>query len=405
VDHANLDWMISVDDHVLEPPDVWQSRVAPKYRDRAPKLVSDSAGERWVYDGVDIKTSGLSAVVGKDSTEFSPEPITYAEMRPGCYDNKARLADMNADGVIASLCFPSFPRFCGQLFYEAADRELALECVRAYNDWMIEDWCGTTPGRFIPMVIMPLWSPELCVQEIERTAAKGARAVAFSENPSPLGLPTIHDPSRYWDPVMEAAADNELVVCMHVGSSSQLPRISPDAPVLANMSWGSVRTAGAMLEWLFSGMFQRFPNLKIALSEGGIGWIPYFLQRAEQVLETQKYWAGRGVLFDPAGGTKGMGSAPGLDLGDIDIREDFRNHVFGCFIDDAAGIGLIDMMGDDNIMIETDYPHSDSTWPGSLKLAKERIGHLPVETQYKIMRGNAERLFRFTPAEPPEVWS
>ena len=395
--------MISVDDHVLEPPDVWQSRVAAKYRDRAPKLVSDAAGERWVYDGVEIKTSGLSAVVGKDSTEFSPEPITYAEMRPGCYDNKARLADMNADGVISSLCFPSFPRFCGQLFYEADDRELALECVRAYNDWMIDDWCGTTPGRFIPMVIMPLWSPELCVQEIERTAAKGARAVAFSENPSPLGLPTIHDPSQYWDPFMAAAADNELVVCMHVGSSSQLPRISPDAPVLANMSWGSVRTAGAMLEWLFSGMFQRFPKLKIALSEGGIGWIPYFLQRAEQVLETQKYWAGGGVLFDPAGGTKGMGTAPGLDLGDIDIRADFRNHVFGCFIDDAAGIGLIDMIGDDNIMIETDYPHSDSTWPGSLKLAKERIGHLPAETQYKIMRGNAERLFRFTPAEPPEV--
>jgi predicted TIM-barrel fold metal-dependent hydrolase len=403
VDRSNLDWMISVDDHVLEPPGVWQDRVAARYRDRAPKLVSDAAGERWVYDGVDVKTSGLSAVVGKDSTEFSPEPITYADMRPGCYDNKARLADMDADGVIASLCFPSFPRFCGQLFYEASDRDLALECVRAYNDWMIEDWCGTTPGRFIPMVIMPLWSPQLAVQEIERTAAMGARAVAFSENPSPLGLPTIHDPSGYWDPVMAAAADNELVVCMHVGSSSQLLRISPDAPVLANMSWGSVRTAGAMLEWLFSGMFQKHAQLKIALSEGGIGWIPYFLQRAEQVLDTQKYWAGRGVLFDPAGGTKGMGTAPGLDLGDINIREDFRNHVFGCFIDDAAGIGLIDLMGDDNIMIETDYPHSDSTWPGSLKLAKERIGHLPVETQYKIMRGNAERLFRFTPAEPPAI--
>ena len=307
MDHTNLDWMISVDDHVLEPPDVWQSRVAAKYRDRAPKLVSDGAGERWVYDGVDIKTSGLSAVVGKDSTEFSPEPITYAEMRPGCYDNKARLADMNADGVIASLCFPSFPRFCGQLFYEAADRELALECVRAYNDWMIEDWCGTTPGRFIPMVIMPLWSPELCVQEIERTAAKGARAVAFSENPSPLGLPTIHDPSQYWDPVMAAAADNELVVCMHVGSSSQLPRISPDAPVLANMSWGSVRTAGAMLEWLFSGMFQRFPKLKIALSEGGIGWIPYFLQRAEQVLRNPEVLGGTRSAVRPGRRHEGHG--------------------------------------------------------------------------------------------------
>ncbi len=403
MEHSNLEWMISVDDHVLEPPHVWQSRASAKWRDRAPKLVSDKSGERWVYDGRDVPTSGLSAVVGKDSDDFSPEPMSYAEMRPGCYDAVARTADMDVDGVIASLCFPSFPRFCGQIFYEAPDKELALECVRVYNDWMIEDWCGSAPGRFIPMVIMPLWDPALAVKELERTAAMGARAVAFSENPAPLGLPTIHDPSRYWDPVLKAAADNELVVCMHVGSSSQLPRISPNAPVLANMSWGSVRTAGAMLEWLFSGKFQQIPELKIALSEGSIGWIPYFLQRAEQVLDTQKYWAGRGVEFDPAGGTKGMGTAPGVDLNEINIREDYRKHVFGCFIDDAAGIGLLDMVGEDNIMIETDYPHSDSTWPGSLKLAKQRLGHLPAETQYKIMRGNAEKLFCFTPAEPSEV--
>jgi predicted TIM-barrel fold metal-dependent hydrolase len=402
MDHSNLDWMISVDDHVLEPPDVWQKRVPARFRDRAPKLVSDSDGERWVYDGRNVPTSGLSAVVGKGS-EFSPEPISYQDMRPGCYDPVARTEDMNVDGVIASLCFPSFPRFCGQIFYEAQDKELALECVRAYNDWMIDDWCAAAPGRFIPMAIMPLWDPRLAVTEIERVAAKGARAVAFSENPAPLGMPTIHDPSDHWDPMLGAAAEHELVICMHVGSSSQLPRISPDAPVLANMSWGAVRTAGAMLEWLFSGKFQRFPTLKIALSEGNIGWIPFFLNRADQVLNTQKYWAGRGVMFDPAGGTKGMGSNPAVDLDEIDIWRDYREHIYGCFIDDAPGIALLDMVGEDNIMIETDYPHSDSTWPGSLKLAKQRLGHLPAEIQYKIMRGNAEKLFRFAPAEPPEV--
>src|SRR5260370_4065086 len=288
MEHRNLEWMISVEDHVLEPPDVWQSRVSAKWRDRAPKLVSDKSGERWVYDGRDVPTCGLSAVVGKDSTQFSPEAISYRDMRPGCYDPVARAEDMNIDGVIASLCFPSFPRFCGQIFYEAQDRDLAFECVRAYNDWMIDDWCASVPGRFIPMAIMPLWDPQLAVREIERVSAKGARAIAFSENPAPLGLPTIHDPSNYWDPMLEVAAGHELVVCMHVGSSSHRPRSSPDAPVLANMSWGSVRTAGAMLEWLFSGKFQRFPTLKIALSEGSIGWIPYFLQRAEQVLDTQK---------------------------------------------------------------------------------------------------------------------
>lgn len=401
-DSDGLDWMISVDDHVLEPPDVWQTRVSASHKDRAPKLVSDRAGERWVYDGREVATSGLSAVVGKDRTEFSPEPMSYAEMRPGCYDAAARVEDMNLDGVIASLCFPSFPRFCGQIFYEAQDKDLALECVRAYNDWMMEDWCATAPGRFIPMVIMPLWDPLAAVAEIERTAAMGARAMAFSENPAPLGLPTIHDPSGYWLPMLEAAADHELVVCMHIGSSSQLPRISPDAPVLANKSFGPMRTTGAALEWLFSGLFQRFPTLKIALSEGSIGWIPFFLQTAQQVLDHHRYWAQRGVAFGPAANGNAMVSN-GVDLDRLDVWQDYRDHVFGCFIDDEVGIALLDYVGVDNIMIETDYPHADSSWPGSLKLAKQRLAGLPVETQYKIMRGNAERLFRFAAAEPPTM--
>ena len=398
----DLDWMISVDDHVLEPPDVWQARVAAKYRDRAPKLVTDRDGERWVYDGREVATSGLSAVVGKSTTEFSPDPISYAEMRPGCYDARARIEDMNLDGVLASLCFPSFPRFCGQIFYEAQDKDLAHECVRAYNDWMIDDWCASAPGRFIPLIIVPLWDPALAVAEIERTAAMGARAVAFSENPAPLGLPTIHDRSGYWMPMLQAAADNELVVCMHIGSSSQLPRISPDAPVLANKSFGATRTAGAALEWLFSGIFQRVPTLKIALSEGSVGWIPFFLQTAKQVLDHHRGWAQRGVVWDPSANGEAMVSN-GVDLAELDVWKDYREHIFGCFIDDEVGVALLDYVGADNVMIETDYPHADSTWPGSRKLARQRLGHLPEEVQYKIMRGNAERLFRFTPAQPPAV--
>ena len=134
------------------------------------------------------------------------------------------------------------------------------------------------PGRYIPLTLIPLWDPPLAAKELERCAAKGATAFAFSENPAPLGLPTIHDPSRYWDPVMAAATDLDMVVCMHTGSSSQVPTIAPDSPFMANLAWGANRTSGAMLSWLFSGLFTRFPNLKIALSEGEIGWIPYFLE-------------------------------------------------------------------------------------------------------------------------------
>jgi hypothetical protein len=271
----NLDWLVSVDDHVIEPPNVWIDRIPSKYGDEIPHMVETKVGPAWLYDGKKVPTSGLSVTAGKSKEEFSPDPVTFDQMRPGVYDPVARVADMNQGGILASLCFPSFPRFCGQIFWEAKDKELALLCVKAYNDWMIEEWCGTIPGRMIPLTLIPLWDPQLAVKEIERCAAKGSTAIAFSENPEPLGLPTIHDPDGYWTPVMEACEATETVVCMHVGSSSTMPQISSDAPLLANLTFGAVRAAGTMLAWIFSDYFERMPNLKIALSEGNIGWMPY----------------------------------------------------------------------------------------------------------------------------------
>jgi len=395
----SLDWLISVDDHIIEPPNVWQDRLPAKLREAGPRFLTIDGVEHWVYDGKTIPTSGLSAAAGRRKEEFSPLPIQFSEMRPGCYDPVARLADMDQAGILASLCFPSFPRFCGQLFLESKDKELALKCVEAYNDWLIEEWCGAAPGRYIPMIITPLWDPRLAAKEIERCAAKGARAVAFSENPAPLGLPTIFDPSRHWDPLFEAAADAELVICMHVGSSSQLPAISPETPAIVNLAWGAVRTAGTMLEWLFSGYFKRMPGLKIALSEGNIGWIPYFLERAEQVLENQRHWAARGIALDGYEASVANNFTPD-DLADVNLRQLFRDHVYGCFIDDIHGLNNLDVIGVDNVMIETDYPHTDSTWPNCISLAHKRLAHLPADVQYKVLRGNAERLYRFQPVEP-----
>jgi len=391
----NLDWLISVDDHILEPPKLWTDRVAKKDLDRAPHMETINGTEYWLYDGKRFPSSGLSAVVGRSKEEFSPDPLPYAEMRPGCYDATARIEDMDRAGILASLCFPTITRFCGQLFMEASDREFGFECLQHYNDWLIEEWCGAAPGRYIPLMLIPMWDPALAATEMERMAAKGVTAFAFSENPAPLGLPTIHDSEGYWDPVMAAANDLEMVVCMHVGSSSQLPQIAPDAPFMANLTWGASRTSGTMLSWLFSGLFQRHSNLKIALSEGEVGWIPYFLERAEQVLDKQRYWVMRGQTFGD------HAKAQIVDLDSLDIRQSFRDHVFGCFIEDHHGIASIDEIGEDNIMCETDYPHSDSTWPDCIGTAQRVIKNLSPEVQYKVLRGNAERLYRFTPAEPP----
>lgn len=391
----NLDWLISVDDHILEPPNLWVDRVPSKDRDRAPHMEIDDKGmDFWVYDGKKLPSSGLSAVVGKSKEEFSPEPLSYSEMRPGCYDPTARVEDMDRSGVLASLCFPTLPRFCGQLFMEASDREFGFRCLQIYNDWLIEDWCGAAPGRYIPLMLIPMWDPALAVTEMERMAAKGVTAFAFSENPEPLGLPTIHDIDGYWEPVMAAANELGLVASMHVGSSSTLPKICNDAPFMANLTWGASRTSGTMLSWLFSGLFQRYPNLKIALSEGEVGWMPYFLERAEQVLDKQRYWVKRGQTF--------MGHAGnGADLDTLDIRQSFRDHVFGCIIEDHHAVKSLDELGEDNIMCETDYPHSDSTWPDCISVARNTMKDLPESVQYKLLRGNAERLYRFTPAEPP----
>ena len=401
----DLNWMISVDDHVIEPPDVWQSRLPRKLREAGPRLVQDDKGEAWYYEDKRIPTLGLAAAAGQKKEEFSPLPLAYSEMRPGCYDPKARIDDMDRSGVAASLCFPSFPRLCGQTFYEGKDKELGLACVKAYNDFMIEEWCGTSPGRLIPLVIIPLWDPGEAVREIERTASLGARAVSFSENPAPLGLPSIHDKGRFWDPVFAAASAAELPLCTHFGSSSKLVSTSADTPMIATIAMNPTSLALACIDWLFSGILPRFPNLRICMSEGGIGWIPWVLERSDYTYDRQRFWATNpdlsgdmlsGVEIADSGG-RGEHEAT---LGDIVPSELFRRHIYGCFIDEPKGALMIESVGVDNVMVEADYPHTDSSWPNSIEISRGQVAHLSPDDQYKVLRGTAERLFRFTPSVP-----
>jgi predicted TIM-barrel fold metal-dependent hydrolase len=399
---VNLDWLISVDDHVIEPPHVWQDRVPARMREAAPRIVRDEQGEAWVYEGKRFATIGLSAAAGRKKEEFSPVPVTYEDMRPGCYDPNARLGDMDRDGVLASLCFPSFPRFCGQTFYEASDRTLALLCVRAYNDWMIDEWSGSAPGRFIPGIILPLWDPAEGAREIERCAAKGAKAVIFSENPSMLGLPSIHDRGRYWDPVFAAAAEARLPICIHIGSSSKVPTTSPDNPLVVTLALTPMNAMVTCVDWLFSGNLERHPNLRLCLSEGGIGWIPYVLERCDYTLDRQGYWASKGdfSLDLSSGSVESRGGAAAAGAAMIP-SELFKERIFGCFIDDIHGLDCLDLIGVDNVMIETDYPHTDSTWPNSIANAHKRLAGRSDEDKYKILQGNAVRVFDFEPAAIP----
>jgi predicted TIM-barrel fold metal-dependent hydrolase len=401
--------IVSVDDHVIEPPGVWQDRLPRRDRERGPRVVRERGVDVWVYEDVQMPITALLIQAGTRREDVRPGFVNYEDMRPGVYDSAARAKDMDADGVLASLCFPFFPRYCGQTFYEAADRDLALLCVRAYNDWMIEEWSGSVPGRFIPLVILPLWDPVLAAGEIERTAALGAKAIAFSENPARLGLPSLHDREGYWDRVLDAADATGLPLCIHFGSSSMVPNTSDDAPMFVPATLSPLNLAYALTDWLFCGRLERRPRLKLCLSEGGIGWIPYLLDRAEQVLETMQ-WARR---FDVSSGMSGGSSALATDragrlLGEAleaaaadggelapapDPRQLFHDHVFGCFIDDRFGARHLEEIGLDNVMMETDYPHGDGSFPNSMARAQELLAGYSPEQQYQVMQGNARRVF------------
>ena len=183
----DLNWIVSVDDHVIEPPNVWLDRLPAKYHDECPRMITEDDGqEYWVYEDKKMVTGGLGSTAGRSKEDITVEGYPYSEMRPGCYDPVERLKDMDEAGVLASLNFPSIPRFCGQLFWEARDKDLALLCVKAYNDWMIDEWCATEPGRYIPLTLIPLWDPQEAVKEIERTAAKGSELLLPSRRTSSL---------------------------------------------------------------------------------------------------------------------------------------------------------------------------------------------------------------------------
>jgi predicted TIM-barrel fold metal-dependent hydrolase len=402
-----LDWMISVDDHVLEPPNVWQDRVPAKYKDAAPKIVVRDGHEAWQYEGRIFPTSGLAAVAGKNAKDISPHALNYADMRPGCYEPKARVDDMDEAGVIASLNFPSFPRFCGQTFMEGEDSELGEYCIKAWNDWMLDEWCATASGRFIPGTLVPFWDVDKSVQEVLRCAEKGSKAIIFSENPAKLnyhGAPmrSIHD--KYWDPFWSVLQETGIPLCMHYGSSSNMSRTSADAPYLVSLASNSfILPISTTLDWIFSGNLGRFPGLKIAMSESQIGWVAPTLERAEYVLKIQGDWNRRlqysGTLADTSRTLTERGEE--LFMDERSPTQIFKDQIFTCFFYDFVGVkAMMDLGAVDNMLIEMDYPHTDSTWPNSLKLAHEQVVDLTDEEKWKVLAGNAMRLHNFEPAYP-----
>jgi predicted TIM-barrel fold metal-dependent hydrolase len=364
---------------VVEPPHLFEGRLPAKLQDGAPKIVETPAGHQvWEFEGSHYTQMGMNAVAGRRPETVKVEPFRFEHMRPGCYDITARIADMDVNGVWASLNFPSqITGFCGRVFFAATDLDLGLACIQAWNDWLFEEWYSEYPERIIPLGISYLADPARAVTEIERNARRGFRSVTLPERPHAIGLPSLWD-RDHWDPIIRACAETDTVISLHVGSSG-LPPAPKGGPAvqLAATLFGQ-QSLHACAEWLWSGFGVRYPNVKIAMSEGGIGWVAMLIDRLDNIVDRSGY---------------GLG----WDHRPSDV---LRRNFWFCTIDDPSTIDTRYTIGVDNIMVEVDYPHGDSTWPDTQAVLEKAWGHLPTAELRAMCSENAARLYRHPSPSP-----
>ncbi|WP_343948614.1 amidohydrolase family protein [Nonomuraea longicatena] len=366
--------IISADDHLIEPPNLFEGRVPEKYTDVAPKVVETEAGHQvWRYGGATYPCAGIDVGAGLPREQWTLDPVRFENMRPGCHDIEARIEDMDLAGIWAALCFPGMlAGQSGMPFARTRDQELGLALVKAWNDWHIEEWAGTYPERIIGLQLPWLPDPDVAAKEIRANAARGFKAVVFPEFPTRLRLPSIH--TDHWDPFLAACEETGTVVCLHTGDSTWSPVPSPDTPIEAITTLMPIGAMYACADWLWSRIPLRFPNLRILIVEGGVGWLPMLAERADYALD------------HPVSGEASWEG--GLKPSEV-LR---RNFFFGT-LDDHALSGVRLAVGLDHVLQESGYPHSDSTWPDTQKAVHRNLGQLPPADIARVAYGNAARLF------------
>jgi predicted TIM-barrel fold metal-dependent hydrolase len=366
--------IVSVDDHAVEPAEAFIRHYPQGKKERAPRIIDRNGKDAWLWCDRVYPTIGLNAVVGRPRSEYGMEPTRFEQLRRGCYDPAARVDDMNVNGILSSLNFPTMPGFAGGSFVRAQEKDDALLAIRAWNDWHVLEWCASAPGRFIPMIILPLWDMQLTLAEMRRMSAHGVHAISFPDNPALAGLPSLHD--AYWEPFWKECCDLAMVLNCHIGTGVNAAHASDLTPVDAWITTMPMAIANSAADWLFASFWKRYPALRMALSEGGIGWIPYFLERANYTHEHHHEWTF--TTFD--------GESP-ADL--------FKRHIITCFIDDRFGLQNLEFMNVDMICYEADYPHSDTLWPNCPEYLWASLAKHSDDVIDKITHQNALRLYNF----------
>jgi predicted TIM-barrel fold metal-dependent hydrolase len=369
--------IISVDDHICEPPNLFDNQLSGELLATAPKFKVDKNGTNyWEYQGRRKGSVGLNAVVGRPFEEYGMEPTSLDQLRAGCYDVHQRIDDMDVNGIAASMCFANSIAFDGVTFHQAPDKTLALRHMQAYNDWHYDEWCMAYPGRFIPLGVLPTWDMDATVAEVHRLAKKGFRCLMVNENPTAQGLPSIHN--DYWDPMFKAIADTDITIALHIGTGNPAPHASMETPIEAWISTMPMSVAMGVADWLQLEELQKYPQLRIAISEGSIGWVPYFAERADFSNWRHKAWTHSRFQ-------------------DIKPSELIKRHFLHCFLWDPYGLKNLAEIGEDNAAYEMDYPHSDTVWPDAPEHLFEHCqqAKLTDEQIDKVTHLNAIRWFKF----------
>jgi predicted TIM-barrel fold metal-dependent hydrolase len=367
--------LISVDDHVQEPPDLWTSRLSKsRWGDRIPHVERTAVGtERWVSDGEVLlhRPAGAAALMG----DRNHEPDRWDEVPPGAYRPSERLKVMDASGVDYSVLYPTVAGSAGQAFGQLKDPDLELACVRAYNDWLIDEWAAAS-DRFIPQCIVPVWPPEATVGEIKRAIAKGHRGVVFPALPMDLrDVPHVAEPE--YDPVWAICAELDVPLCLHAGASPglQYPPHSGLAPTLAealNSVTKPVSSVFVLGLYLFSRILMRQPRLRVILAESALSWGMLYLEWADHQFEHDGL-AREGYELKPS--------------------EMFRRQCYlNAWFDQVAPFEQY--IGADHILWSTNFPLATSTWPQTRDTIERCFQGVSTEAREKVLWRNAAGLYR-----------
>jgi predicted TIM-barrel fold metal-dependent hydrolase len=382
--------VISADNHILEPPNLFIERVPARYRDQAPRIVrGKDGGDGWSLDGSVPESTiglpwGLGAVNPGARIRIAPRGLRWEELVPGNYDGAAHIKNMESDGIDAAVVYP-------QMVYRAytglKDRDLGLECLKAYNDWMLEDFCSVDPRRLIGMSMVPWEHPlDVVMAELERVLQKGARAVFLPYSMAPS--PPIYAP--YWDPMWEVIAGANAVASVHLRFGGTRP---PDPPLpdglkknwlgSVNIVMGYFSAIQPLTEMIYTGLFDRFPTLKFVHAEVDWGWVPFWTEIMDQVVRQHSYWVDWPMQRKPS--------------------EYIGTNVFVTGLDDVEGFRQA-AQGNPKIargaMFSIDYPHEISLFGSTQQVLAELTPGLDEDVKHALLAGNAMRVYNLHDDEP-----